>query len=159
VTNSSVLSPVQPSIESDSSTYTSSQNASENLIPANLLILEHLDLKDSWCGLFACFSIAILTIHIFWGFLFFDMVADEYGTSPGIASSCCVCLVPFLIILCLDDQLIPYSKKIYAYYTTSIRDYLVCRLNLDLLDSMVFQGIEQSNLELDLTKTYSHSEE
>lgn len=68
-------------------------------LPAEILILEYLDVRGSWECFSLSFNIMLSTICIFWGLLFFDMISDQYGYIAGfLVSLIYATCVPILII-------------------------------------------------------------
>jgi Leucine-rich repeat (LRR) protein len=67
-------------------------------VPANMLTLENLDMKDAWKSVFVNGVAMMTTVSGFWAYLFFDMISDRYGWVNGlITSSLFGFLFPLLI--------------------------------------------------------------
>lgn len=62
---------------------------------------ERYDFLDSWQLLSVCWPLIVVTVSVFWGLLFFDMVSDRYGYLVGGVASGCFCVsVPSLVFSC-----------------------------------------------------------
>jgi Leucine-rich repeat (LRR) protein len=56
-------------------------------LSVNMLTLEHLDMKDAWNSVFVNGLAMMTTVSGFWAYLFFDMIADDYGLTNGLITS------------------------------------------------------------------------
>lgn len=96
-------------------------------------ILER-DMRDSWRGLFSCFSIISFTVMAFWSLLFFDMIADHHGSLVGgcVSISYLSLIIIYFIVLktkeyfkivgtetALDSLLQKYFNILYEWYGIS----------------------------------------
>lgn len=68
----------------------------------NISILEQIDMKESWRIIFSVFPVLVLTVSVFWAFLFFDMVSDLYSYETGTTTSVAFGLTIPAIILVLS---------------------------------------------------------
>jgi hypothetical protein len=87
------MNPLQPSVfrpdqtgSSDIGSY-SDQSVYRSRATSRLIEQRVFDLKDSWRGLFASYTIVILTVSIFWALMFFDMISDGSGVFSGVITS------------------------------------------------------------------------
>ena len=65
----------------------------------HLASFEFLDSNDSWKGDQHCFYQTIITVSCFWSLLFYDMIADIYGTSAGVIVSLTYGIIVSFIVL------------------------------------------------------------
>jgi hypothetical protein len=73
-------------------------------IKAELLAMEYLDMTSSWRAIDECFHLMIIFVMLFWALLFFDMIADVYGTTNGIITMTCFAILPASCLIALDKS-------------------------------------------------------
>lgn len=73
-----------------------------------------LDVRDAWCGIFACSSIVIGTVSLYWALIFFDAIADVYSVESGMFTSICMGVGLPLLEMVLSKAMPEVSR----YYTS-----------------------------------------
>jgi Leucine-rich repeat (LRR) protein len=97
---------------------TSSEASQRGGISDDLLRMEFRDMKDSWRGLFASYSLIFLTVFIFWGLLFFDMIADVYTVMAAVITSSSFIAYGIILIA------MSLSMKKLGWHLLSLSEYL-----------------------------------
>lgn len=94
-----------------------SLNSPEVVItPVAVNILEHLDMYDSWRGVFASYTPSIIVVCVFWAILFFDMIIDKYSLVSGIVVTSVYAIVVPLFLRSLRLLVkFQYTKKFFLF--------------------------------------------
>jgi hypothetical protein len=71
---------------------------------ADVLILEHLDMRSSWLAMEHSLYLMIIITNLFWSLLFFDMIADGYGLISGVILTLCFATMPSLILISMGQS-------------------------------------------------------
>jgi hypothetical protein len=58
-----------------------------SLSSSSSMMIKGMDVSACWSGIFACYPIMVLTICVFWGALFFDMISDNHSVLSGLLVS------------------------------------------------------------------------
>jgi len=104
---------MNPIVQSDVALTTDASKTSNHAGPslsiqADLLTMEHLDMGSSWEAIDACFHLMIVFVMLFWALLFFDMIADVYGTINGVIMMTRFAILPASCLIVVDNaNLIP----------------------------------------------------
>jgi hypothetical protein len=79
---------------------TLASSSSSTAAAVSLADYDQTIMKDAWRAQYACYWIVIVTVSIFWGILFFDMIADRYGWPDGLSvtANYLILVPPALII-------------------------------------------------------------
>lgn len=117
---------------------------------ADSIILEN-DMSGALQGVFSCSYIVFIVVSMFWGCLFFDMIADIYDVNAGIATSVLYGMGMSLLIYGIHRKLnlLKQEKPMNVDHENTIEESLRHILNLDsilCISNSITKTVDSENL-------------